>query len=610
MFSKLFLMRSQASKLLGILPPLTPTEDWRGIRVLLFLILTSSAFAQPFPPDSVWTFGFDDGGDEYFYDAIEVSDGYLLCGEAREWNAMAGEALLVKIDRNGELVWARTYPSEGFRRFKDLGGWPTDPYISGEIVNPSGVGIQFFVVGLSADLDSIEWTFFESASGSNLRFGSFTRLADDIRVCYSERNESGQTLLRSYLRPGLNEDRFSVDTSSISFEVMGSENFSHPLIDPIFYGYGEVADDFGRQGIVHFASDGGSGSTFHLGGAGSERFLGAMRITISELVLTGSTTTDSYGSSDAWIVLADTNGSTIWSHHYGGLAYEDGVEIVDADDEGFIIAGNFSSEDIEFEQSDFWLLKVDEDGDSVWSVVKGGDEADRCEGMIQTENGFLLFGSSQSFAVPGWDGCAMLLAYVPDIAATPGSLNFGPVAVGDSSTRMLGLLNTGSNVLTVTGVSSTENYHTSFAGPATVEIGDTLLVPVVFAPQSPGTHVDTLRVSSDALSGQKIVRCLGAGTGTAADDASLLPTKFKLHPPYPNPFNASTVIRFELPKTELVKLNLFDVTGRLVREVARQTFDAGEHRIAIDGAELASGIYFAVMNTGDNYAVQKLLLVR
>ncbi|MBL0061529.1 MAG: hypothetical protein IPP40_08615 [bacterium] len=36
-------------------------------RLLLIFALVSIANAQPFPPDSVWTFGFDDGGDEYFY---------------------------------------------------------------------------------------------------------------------------------------------------------------------------------------------------------------------------------------------------------------------------------------------------------------------------------------------------------------------------------------------------------------------------------------------------------------------------------------------------------------------------------------------------------------
>ena len=58
--------------------------------IFAIFVSLSACLAQSFPPDSVWTFGFDDGGDEYFYDAIEVSDGFLLCGEAREWNAMAG----------------------------------------------------------------------------------------------------------------------------------------------------------------------------------------------------------------------------------------------------------------------------------------------------------------------------------------------------------------------------------------------------------------------------------------------------------------------------------------------------------------------------------------
>ena len=86
------------------------------MHLLILLLLCAPLFAQPFPPDSVWTFHYDNGGDEFFYDAIEVEDGYLLCGESRAWNAQAGVALLVKIDFNGQLVWERTYPEDGYVR--------------------------------------------------------------------------------------------------------------------------------------------------------------------------------------------------------------------------------------------------------------------------------------------------------------------------------------------------------------------------------------------------------------------------------------------------------------------------------------------------------------
>ncbi len=356
----------------------------------------------------------------------------------------------------------------------------------------------------------------------------------------------------------------------------------------------------------------GTHEYFEFGGDNDDEFR-AVLIRVGSLPIWAFGWSKSFtnGGSDLWIVGATTNHpDPPIIRHYGGLSNEDAVEAFLASDSGFIVAGNFSSEDIEFEQSDFWLLKVDDDGDSVWSVVKGGDEADRCEGMIETENGYLLFGSSQSFAVPGWDGCAMLLAYVPDIAATPGSLNFGAVQVGDSSTRTLGLINTGSNVLTVNSIERTENYFSDFIGPATVEIGDTLRVNIMFAPQSGGTHVDTLLIMSDALSGVKTVRCLGAGTGTAADDGLLVPTEFALHPPYPNPFNPTTTIAFDVPRSANVELSLFDVQGRMIETLLDENLTAGSYSQEWTCSTCAAGVYFARLRTSEFQGIQKLVLIK
>lgn len=613
MFSKLFLMRSNVNKPLGILPPLTPPEDWGGIRVLLFLILASSAFAQPFPPDSVWTFAFDDGGDEYFYDAIEVSDGYLLCGEAREWNAMAGEALIVKIDRQGRIVWSRRAETAPNARFVQFRGVVTDGtgFIAEE-VSLDGQTTRIVEVSMNLNTLDIVWNapVVECFEGCN--WGSFNYFWN-YNIAYSTQIPGHLENLAIDIRMG--EDRVSEIMPSIYSEhceggcVSGYENTASFWI----FGKARALDRPDYDGVAVRAWNGTSVQPirFVIGGFGNDSFYDGTFSSDHSVTLVGVNSFGTSPQSDLYLLKFDNSTvDSLWSRHYGGLSYEDGVEIFNASDNGFIIAGNFSSEDIEFEQSDYWLLKVGENGDSVWSVVKGGDEADRCEGMIQTENGFLLFGASQSFAVPGWDGCAMYLAYVPDIAAAPGSLNFGPVAVGLTATRTLGLINTGSNVLTVTEIQGSGDYSTAFTGPATVEIGDTLRVDILFTPQSVGNHVDTLRIFSDAISGVKTVRCLGAGTAANADEESLLPTEFKLHPPYPNPFNPTTTIAFDVPKTQSVALNLYDVSGRLVRELVQQEFAAGRQRVSIDGKEMASGIYFVSMVSGEFQAAQKLVLMK
>ncbi len=95
------------------------------------------------------------------------------------------------------------------------------------------------------------------------------------------------------------------------------------------------------------------------------------------------------------------------------------------------------------------------------------------------------------------------------------------------------------------------------------------------------------------------------------DDQVELPNEFALHAPYPNPFNSTTVVGFDLPRNEVVSLIIYDVLGREVANLAHQQFTAGTHKLSFNGARLASGMYFVRMKT-DNGFVQsrKMLLLK
>jgi hypothetical protein len=93
------------------------------------------------------------------------------------------------------------------------------------------------------------------------------------------------------------------------------------------------------------------------------------------------------------------------------------------------------------------------------------------------------------------------------------------------------------------------------------------------------------------------------------------PRVFALLPPWPNPFNANVTIAFELPKTSVVELVIFDVTGRRVRSLASGTFPAGRHRLYWDGNDdhghgHASGVYLLRLHAGKHIATQKILMVK
>lgn len=76
------------------------------------------------------------------------------------------------------------------------------------------------------------------------------------------------------------------------------------------------------------------------------------------------------------------------------------------------------------------------------------------------------------------------------------------------------------------------------------------------------------------------------------DEITEIPTEFVLHGNYPNPFNPSTRIQFDLPERAQVTLQVMDVLGRKVIELPAQSFEAGaNHTIELNAISLASGTY-------------------
>lgn len=89
-----------------------------------------------------------------------------------------------------------------------------------------------------------------------------------------------------------------------------------------------------------------------------------------------------------------------------------------------------------------------------------------------------------------------------------------------------------------------------------------------------------------------------------------LPTQFSLNQNYPNPFNPSTNIKFELPKSSVVRLSVFDMLGREVSVLVNERRNAGVYEVKFDGSNLASGVYFYRLQAGDYVASKKMLVLK
>ncbi|NOS84012.1 MAG: T9SS type A sorting domain-containing protein [Ignavibacteria bacterium] len=93
-----------------------------------------------------------------------------------------------------------------------------------------------------------------------------------------------------------------------------------------------------------------------------------------------------------------------------------------------------------------------------------------------------------------------------------------------------------------------------------------------------------------------------------------IPNKFSLEQNYPNPFNPSTKIQFSIPNaaTDLrsAKLEVFDISGKLVKTLLNENLSAGIYEIDFDASGLATGTYFYRLTTNNFTETKKMLMIK
>lgn len=101
-----------------------------------------------------------------------------------------------------------------------------------------------------------------------------------------------------------------------------------------------------------------------------------------------------------------------------------------------------------------------------------------------------------------------------------------------------------------------------------------------------------------------------ATTTGMLQSVNTLPSEFSVSKNYPNPFNPTTVIKYQLPKDSYVTLRLYDILGREVGVLVDGMKEAGYHEVSFDASRLASGMYLYSLKAGDFTSVRKLVLLR
>ncbi|MBK9099521.1 MAG: T9SS type A sorting domain-containing protein [bacterium] len=105
-----------------------------------------------------------------------------------------------------------------------------------------------------------------------------------------------------------------------------------------------------------------------------------------------------------------------------------------------------------------------------------------------------------------------------------------------------------------------------------------------------------------------------ADFGLSVDDSGIFPNEFSLSQNFPNPFNPSTVISYQLPVAGNVTLKVYDVLGNEIATLVNEEKQAGTYEVEFNPSSSikspVSGIYFYRLKSGNYIETKKMVLLR
>ncbi|MFH1313512.1 MAG: T9SS type A sorting domain-containing protein [Candidatus Eisenbacteria bacterium] len=487
-----------------------------------FFCVALAAASSAQGPDTLWAKTYGGSSSDYGYSIQQTlpDGGYIITGSTFSYGEGSYDLYYIKTDADGEVDWAKTYGGTGTDHGSSVQQTLDGGYILAGYTNSSGAGGYDILLAKTDSGGTVDWAY---------TYGGW---ADD-RAWHVQ-----QTMPDSgYIVAGYTET-FGAgggDAYVLRTDARGGFLWGRPYGGPDWDEARHISQTFPDSGYI----------------------------------LVGTTSSYGAGADDVYLIKIDADGDTLWTRTCGGTGSEYGYSVQRTfPDSGYVIVGNtysFGAGD-----SDLYLVKTDQDGDTLWTRTFGGSSVEYGYSVQQTspQPGYIIAGSTRSFGEGNFD------AYVIK-TDTQGD----PVW-----TRTYG------------GALYDDGYCVRQTAPDSGYV-------VAGSTRSFGAGVYDIYV----------VKTEPVLAGIDGDPAGR--TEFMLSAGEPNPFRDRTVIRFRLGRRSRVTIAMHNVLGQRVATLLDATRGPGTHIAAWDGRDsvghaLAPGIYFCTLQVKDQIATRKIVLVR
>jgi hypothetical protein len=476
--------------------------------MLVFVLFSACGFAQP--PEIEWSRTYGGMHSDMCFCLDATSDGgYVMAGVTWSFGSGDGDFWLVKTNPNGDSLWSRTF-----------GGRSWDECYSVQQTTDGG-----FILG-----------------GTELSFGTQRWDAWIVRTA-----PNGDSLWsRSYGGPGDDAILSICQTPDGGYYACGRATwFDNTSYRAFLMKMDSNGDSIWSRSFEH------------------TRALSVSTTENGDCIVTGYTISAHTGRTVSWLNKTDENGNGLWNRTFereGSVNYC--YSMCQTFDGGFVLGGLFVSDTSGARGGDFWMVKTNANGDSIWSRNLGSSSSyEFCTSVWQTmDGGYILCGYIQTNDTTNAD---LWVVKTDTFGIAMWSQSFG----GEGWDEASAVQQAPDGGYIIGGMTN------SFGAGA----DDFLLIKIAPDMSVPKTPV---------------------------------PQTMCLLTNYPNPFNSTTVLQFAVPHTSRVMIRAYDLLGRNVGIIADAVYGVGSQRIVWDGRNLASGVYWIRMS-GDGFNLtRKAILLR
>lgn len=568
---------------------------------LLIIIITFACFTTAYSQQWVYNFNHTIGGVKTGEDkayALTVDDeGFIyLTGYISGFDTQY-DLVTVKIDPNGNILWARVYNGNG--NLNDKAYAITVDDLDNVIVTgfETDINSNINIITIKYSPDGVTmWTRFYDgqAHGEDKAYAIGIDESDNIYIAGSSESSSHglDYVIIKYGSNGAEQwvktyNGTGNDLDAATDLVIDKDN------NPVITGFSRNSHNEGSEDIVTIKYNKTDGSQIWLnryGGGESCPDLQdkAYAITVDKfnhIYITGSSVQTSSHGKDIVTICYNPDGGIKWVKTWnntqsGGNSDDIAYDITTTNNNNVIVCGSTKRNGSE----DFITLDYHtNNGNLKWAETYNGpgNGADIAYSLAVSKSNKEVFvtGSSQSVSASN----------IIDIVTIKYKIANGQVIDMDRFN------NTGTDETFPTG--------------AVIDGSDNIIIAGYQVPLGNDNRPASIKKNSSIIA---LKYQLGNLSHRNQHNNFIAPkdNSLKLYQNYPNPFNPSTLIKFYLPASASVKLTVYDMLGKEVGTLVNSYLNAGEHSAVFNGEQLSSGIYLYVLNINGVKDIKKMILIK